>query len=179
VLDLRGNGGGAENMLLSLIGNLFDHDVKIGDMKRRSETKPMLAKTRGKAAFTGTVVVLIDSESGSAAEILAQVMRREKRGLVIGDRSSGQVMRSKSYDHQFGQGLIVYYGMSVTDADVLDGDGKSLEHVGVMPDEVMLPTAADMAAGRDPVMAHAAKLAGLSLSPEEAGKLFPVEWRKK
>ena len=180
VLDLRGNGGGAESMLLQLIGNLFDHDLKIGEMKRRTETKPMLAKTRGKGeAFKGTVVVLIDSASGSCSEIFAQVMRREKRGVVIGDRSAGAVMRSKHYDHQFGQGLSVNYGMSVTDADLLDLDGKSLEHVGLMPDELMLPTAADMAAGRDPVLAYAAKLAGISLTPEEAGKLFPVEWRKK
>jgi C-terminal processing protease CtpA/Prc len=105
-------------------------------------------------------------------------MQQEKRAVVIGDRSAGLVMRGKTYWHQFGQNLLVYYGMEVTDADVVNPDGKSLEHVGVTPDEVMLPTADDLAAGRDPVLAHAAKLAGLSLTPEKAGTLFPVEWRK-
>jgi len=71
----------------------------------------------------------------------------------------------------------VYYGMDVTEADIIDSDGKSLEHVGVTPDEVMLPTADDMAAGRDPVLARAAKLAGIDISPERAGTLFPIEWR--
>ena len=47
ILDLRGNGGGYETTLLRLLANLIDHDVKVGDLKRRKETKPITAKTRG------------------------------------------------------------------------------------------------------------------------------------
>ena len=55
----------------------FDRDVKIADIKRRKETKPVVAKTRGGDAFKGQLVVLIDSRSGSAAELLARVVQLE------------------------------------------------------------------------------------------------------
>ncbi len=179
ILDLRGNGGGAESTLLRLMGNIFDHDVKLGDIKRRKETKPVVAKTRGgDSVFKGDLVVLIDSQSGSAAELFARIVQLEKRGRVVGDRSAGAVMRSRFHEHTSGVEVVAFYGMSITDADIVMADGKSLEHVGVTPDEVSLPTAADMAAGRDPVLAYAASLVGFKLDPEKAGALFPPRWSK-
>ena len=178
ILDLRSNHGGAEETLLRLIGNFFDHDVKLGDLKRRKEEKTLIAKTRGGNAFAGKLIVLIDSESGSAAELLARVIQLEKRGLVIGDRSAGAVMRAREFSHDMGIDVKIFYGVSITDADIIMNDGKSLERVGVTPDETKLPTPADLAANRDPVLSYAASLAGVTLSPEKAGELFPVEWYK-
>jgi C-terminal processing protease CtpA/Prc len=179
VLDLRGNGGGAETTLLRLIANIFDHDVKLGDIKRRKETKPLVAKTRGgDSVFKGDLVVLIDSQSGSAAELFARAVQLEKRGRVVGDRSAGAVMRSRFHEHTSGVDIVAFYGASITDADIVMADGKSLEHVGVTPDELQLPTAADMASGRDPVLTFAASLVGVKLDAEKAGTFFPPRWSK-
>ena len=177
IIDLRRNGGGAEETLQRLIGNLFDRDITIGDMKRRKETKPMVAKTRGDSGFKGRLFVLVDSNSGSAAEILARVVQLEKRGTVLGDRTSGMVMRSRLYPHQIGLETIVFYGVSVTDADLIMSDGKSLEGVGVSPDEILLPTADDIRLQKDSVLSRAVAMAGGTLDPAEAGKLFPFKWK--
>lgn len=177
ILDLRGNPGGAETTLQNLLGYFVDAEVKIGDIKRRKETKPLMVKSRGNG-FKGKLVVLIDGESGSSAEIFARMIQMEKAGTVIGDRSAGAVMRSKGYNFQIGADTVIFYGASITDADLIMTDGQSLERTGVKPDELLLPTAADLAAKRDPVLARAAALVGLKLDPEKAGAMFPVEWRK-
>ena len=177
ILDLRGNPGGYVKTLEWFTGYFFDHDLKIADLKGRKEMKPQAAKTRGGGIFKGQLVVLIDADSSSAAEIFARLVQLEKRGTVIGDRSSGMVMQSRYYDHQIGIDKVIFYGASVTNADLVMSDGKSLEHVGVTPDELLLPTGADMAAGRDPVLARAAAIVGAKLDAEKAGSLFPTEWR--
>jgi len=178
ILDLRGNGGGPAVTLQRLVGNFFDREVKIADLKGRKELKPLVAKSRGADAYKGQLIVLVDSMSGSASEVFARVVQLEKRGTVIGDRTAGAVMISRYYGHQGGADVVYYYGTSVTYADLIMTDGRSLEGSGVTPDEVALLTAEEMAAGRDPVLARAAAKLGFELSPEKAGTLFPFEWIK-
>lgn len=178
VLDLRDNGGGYVETLERVAGYFFDRDLKVADLKGRKEMKPILAKTRSDKVYKGQLIVLVDSGSASAAELFARVVQLEKRGRVIGDRSAGAVMTSKSYDHETGVGGTLYFGASITIADVIMSDGKSLEHVGAVPDELMLPSASDIAAQRDPVLARAAAIAGVQLTSDKAGKLFPIEWLK-
>jgi C-terminal processing protease CtpA/Prc len=128
----------------------------------------MIARKHGHC-FEGKLLVLVDSRSASASELSARVVQIEKRGVVLGDLSSGMVMVAQFHDYD---GV----GAEITEADIIMTDGKSLEQVGVTPDEVVLPTTADLLEGRDPVLARAAELAGVQLSPEAAGKLFPYEW---
>lgn len=175
IVDLRGNGGGSVETLQSFLGAMFENEVKIGDRVGRDEKKPMIAKARGHR-FEGKLIVLVDSRSASASELFARVVQIEKRGVIVGDNSSGSVMEAKRYSYKSGMDTVVFYGASITDADIIMTDGKSLEHAGVIPDEAILPTARDLAEGRDPVISRAAGMAGVKLSSEAAGKLFPYEW---
>ncbi len=177
IIDLRGNSGGYIDTLLQIIGNLFDHDVKVGDRKRRKETKPLIAKTRGRGAFQGQLILLVDNGSASASEFLSRVVQIEKRGTVIGDVTAGAVMESMRYSFSVGETSMILYGASITNADVVMTDGKSLEHTGVSPDKIMLPTGADLREQEDPVLSYAASLAGVKLSSKEAGALFPIRWK--
>ena len=176
VLDLRDNPGGAASALQDLLGVFFENDTKIADRVMRESTDTLRTKGSHGNAFRGKLVVLVDSGSASAAELFARVIQIEKRGFILGDRTAGSVMEAKFYSHQTGSNPVFFYGTSVSFADLRMLDGKSIEHIGVTPDETALPTAADLENGRDPVMARAAAMAGVRLSAEEAGKLFTYEW---
>lgn len=178
ILDLRHNPGGAEIIVSRLLANVFDRNIKVGERVERHNTKPWEVKSRGSNdTYGGKFVVLIDSQSASAAEIFARVVQIEKRALVIGDRSAGKVMEARHEYFSAGEYSPFGAGISVTVADVRLADGKSLENVAVVPDVTVLPTAEDLLTGRDPALARGATGLGVSLTPEQAGKLFPIVWR--
>ncbi len=154
---------------------MFDKEIKIADRVGRKDTKPEVAKSLHNP-YLGKLVVLVDARSASAAEIFARIIQLEKRGVVIGDKTAGAVMEAKHYEERSGTDTVIFYGASITEWDLIMTDGKSLEHVGVMPDDVRLPGAQDLAAGRDPVLAYAVETLGVKISAEDAGKAFPYEW---
>jgi C-terminal processing protease CtpA/Prc len=155
ILDLRNNGGGAESAMRALLGEWSDHDDTIGVLHQRSRNEPLVVTGRGARAFPGKVIVLIDSRSASAAEVVARTVQLGHRGIVIGDRSAGMVMRSRAHAHQQGAETQIFYSTSITDADIIMADGGRLEKIGVTPDEVVLPTAVDLRTHHDPVLARA------------------------
>lgn len=175
VIDLRGNPGGSVDTLKYLVGGMFDKEVKIADRVGRKDTKPEIAKPIHNP-YLGKLVVLVDARSASAAELFARVIQLQKRGVVIGDVTEGAVMEAKHYQEKAGVDTVIFYGASVTEWDLVMSDGKSLEHVGVTPDELLLPSPHALANGRDPVLAHAVETLGAKITAEEAGKAFPFEW---
>jgi C-terminal processing protease CtpA/Prc len=176
ILDLRENLGGFESTLQFMLGHLFDHDVTIGRQIMRKEQKSLVAKSRGHEAFNGKLIVLIDSRTSSAAEIFARVVQIQSRGTVIGDRSGGSVMTAQFFPLKEGVGFVIPFGVEITVGSLLMADGKSLENTGVTPDVIVLPSEADLASGRDPVLAYAIEMAGGKLDATAAGKLFQYEW---
>ncbi len=175
VIDLRDNSGGYVDTLKEMLGHFFNHEVKLGDRVTRKETKAEMIKPRT-PYYSGNVIVLVDHNSASAAELFARVIQLEHRGKVIGDRSAGAVMEANDLEESIGTDYQVDYGLSITEANIVMSDGKSLENAGVVPDELMVPTATDLATAKDPVLAHAAELDNVKLDPSAAGKLFPYEW---
>ena len=172
LLDLRGNGGGGEETMLRLLGNFFERDVTLGTLRERKGARPLVARARGGGrGYHGRLIVLVDSLSASAAEVVARVLQLESRATIVGDRTAGAVTRARFITHQLGTEVLVNYGTSVTIADLLHTDGQSLERVGVIPDVIALPAPGDLTGARDLVLARAAALAGLELDPADAARV--------
>lgn len=175
ILDLRGDPGGSQETLRSLLGGMFEKPIEIGTLVSSRSTRTITTEVYHHS-FSGKLAVLIDSQSGSAAELFARVVQLEKRGLVFGDRSAGRVMAAEQHLHHGGMSSRTGYGTIVTEAEIRMADGENLEHNGVTPDKIVLPTPSDLANGRDPVLATAADALHIAISPQAAGRLFPFQW---
>jgi C-terminal processing protease CtpA/Prc len=61
--------------------------------------------------------------------------------------------------------------MNVTVADLIMSDGQRLEKIGVLPDYPIGPSPYALSNRTDPVLAFAADLLKVKITPEDAGKL--------
>lgn len=172
IIDLRGNRGGYVMTEEYLVGHFFRNDIKIGTTISRKKSEDRIARPQQKHPFYGELIVLVDSNSASAAEVFARVIQLEHRGKIVGDVTAGAVMTSWYIPNAGTKGSSAYYvyAVNVTVADLIMSDGNRLENVGVVPDHLVGPTREALLGHTDPVLAYAASLLNVKLTPQDAGK---------
>jgi carboxyl-terminal processing protease len=143
VLDLRGNRGGLLGMLGGLSGLLNYEPVGLGFLETRGGRTPLYAFPQTRP-FTGTLAILIDASTESAAEMFASGMQESHRATVVGETSAGSTLPSTI--KELPTGALFQYAF----ANYHTACGTLLEGRGVKPDlEVKLSRKA-LLAGRDP-----------------------------
>jgi C-terminal processing protease CtpA/Prc len=178
ILDLRDNPGGAVKTLERLLGHFVGHRERVALAHRRNQTDTVVAEPVGRTPFQGNLIVLVNAGSASAAEITARFLQLEGLSTTVGDRSAGAVMESRIFTHVVGDRTVVVFAATVTVDDLTMDDGARLENVGVEPEFIIVPTAADLAAGRDPQMTKALALAGIQLDPVQAAKIYSKDFAR-
>ena len=89
ILDLRNNGGGSLRDVVNMSG-LFIEDGPIVQVKSPNR-KPYVYKDEDEdVKYTGPLVVLVNSFSASASEILAAALQDYKRAVIVGSQSFGK-----------------------------------------------------------------------------------------
>jgi carboxyl-terminal processing protease len=89
ILDLRGNGGGALDDAVKL-GGLFIEKGPVVQVKDRHSAPQVYEDRDGKISHRGPLVVLVNSFSASASEIVAAVLQDYRRAIVVGDQTFGK-----------------------------------------------------------------------------------------
>ena len=87
VLDVRDDGGGSLKTVVDIAG-LFIEQGPIVQIKSAAGRKEVLSDKDKKVQWDGPLVIMINSFSASASEILAAAMQDYKRGVVIGSKQS-------------------------------------------------------------------------------------------
>ncbi|MCX4245159.1 MXAN_5808 family serine peptidase [Paraliomyxa miuraensis] len=135
VLDLRGNSGG----LLTQATAVVDTMVQRGELVivRSAMGREAEDATDAMALADGTpVVVLLDEDSASAAEIVGGGLKALGRGVVLGRSSFGkgtvQMVKPAS---PYGREL----ALKLTVAEYLVAGDRTIQSLGVLPDLELLP----------------------------------------
>jgi carboxyl-terminal processing protease len=157
IIDLRGNLGGEIQDLQRFAGYLEKNETELFSMAGRGKTEKISAKPRKPSFADVPIAVLVDSESASSSEVLARHLQASGRAVIIGDKTAGAVAAANIYQQKIGADPAVFYGAMTTTGRVVFPDGKDLEKVGVTPDVMCIPTAADLAAKKDPCRDLAAR----------------------
>jgi hypothetical protein len=162
VVDLRGNGGGGEDLALELAGRIVDKErVYAVDCFRKEGAKDRLAlgpKLERRVAprrdgwrYGAPVVVLIGQKTMSSAESFAEMLAVCPDVTSVGDRTCGSSGRPQRIDLPGG------IAVNVPTWNDMTPDGTPIEDVGVQP-EVPVKAAPDAFDAKDPVMEAALAL---------------------
>ncbi len=114
--------------------------------------------------FPGKVVVLVDEVSMSSAEYHALAFRAAPQALVMGSTTSGADGNVSRFALPGGLTTVI------SGIGVFDDERQPTQRVGIVPDEVVLPTIAGIRDGRDEVLEAAVEvLLGRDVTEEEVG----------
>ena len=128
VLDLRNNPGGLLSQAIE-VSDLFLNSGLIVSTKGRISSQNITATAHtDKKSRTYPIIVLVNSGSASAAEIVAGALQDNKRAIVLGTRTFGKGSVQTILPLSDGSGL------RLTTARYYTPSGKSIQLSGIVPD---------------------------------------------
>lgn len=136
VLDLRSNPGGLLDQAVSLSDAFLQQGEIVSQRGRRKSDIERYYARPGDAARGLPVVVLVDSGSASASEIVAAALQDHHRALVMGERSFGKGSVQTLLP------LTAKTALRLTTARYYTPSGRSVQEGGISPD-IIVPQLSD------------------------------------
>ena len=148
VLDLRDNGGGYLDQARQVAGIWLDDKLVVSERRGGKETDRL--NSQGQPILDGVpTVILVNSGSASASEIVAGALRDHKVAKLVGEKTFGKGTVQQVIDLADGRQLKVTVARWYTPA------GVNLSKNGIKPDHKVELSIEQMNAGQDPQMTAA------------------------
>jgi len=135
VFDLRGNGGGLVEEA-QLIASIFIPSGTIVTTRGRTQPTSTLMATGDAISTSIPVVVLVDANTASAAEIVTAALQDHRRATVVGTHTFGKGV------YQDQQGLSNGGALDITVGEYFTPDGRNLGGGGVKQGAGVIPNVA-------------------------------------
>ena len=143
VLDLRNNGGGSLMDVVKMAG-LFIEKGPIVQVRGRYGAPQVLEDTDTRVQYDGPLVIMVNTSSASASEILAAAIQDYHRGIIVGSPTYGKGTVQRFFDlDNFIQGeaeIKPLGAIKLTTQKFYRVDGGATQIKGVVPD-IVLPDA--------------------------------------
>jgi carboxyl-terminal processing protease len=137
ILDLRGNPGGLVPEVIGVASEFLpEGSVIFQEQERDVPAKPIVTVGRSGKWLDLALVVLIDEQSASGAEVLAAALGENDRATLIGETTFGTGTVISTFPQEDGSSLMLGTAFWLTP------DGEHIWQQGVKPDEVV-PLARD------------------------------------
>ena len=143
VLDLRGNGGGLMGEAIKIVSLFVPKGTLVVSARGNDAALSQEYHTQGEPIDTELpLIVLIDSGSASASEIVAGAIQDHDRGIIIGTRSYGkglvQSIKPLAYNGQMKVTTSKYYTPSGRCVQAIDYSNRNEDgSVGYIPDSLI------------------------------------------
>jgi carboxyl-terminal processing protease len=147
VLDLRANGGGLVEEA-RLTASLFIPKGTIVVTRGRTQPTQTLTAAGGAVSSSIPVVVLVDGNTASAAEIVTAALQDHHRATVVGTHTFGKGVFQEEQPLSNGGALDITVGEYFTPNGRNLGGGGVKQGAGIMPD-VPVPRGVDAEHGLD------------------------------
>jgi carboxyl-terminal processing protease len=128
VFDLRMNPGGLLDQAVDVTSLFIDEGVVVSTIGRDPTQKEVRTAKKGNARKELPLVVLVNSSTASAAEIVAAALQDHHRAMILGDSTFGKGSVQTIID--LGQDM----GLKLTIARYYTPNGASIQERGVIPD---------------------------------------------
>eukprot|EP00198_Chlamydomonas_reinhardtii_P006937 XP_001696273.1 tail-specific protease [Chlamydomonas reinhardtii] len=133
VLDLRDNRGGLVTEGLEVARLFLDGDAPIVITERR-DAPPDTPLAPGPPLTSAPLLVLVNSHTASASEIVAGALHDNCRAVLAGGRTYGKGLIQSVYELSDGSGLVITVGKYLTPR------GTDIDRYGIMPDYSSVPS---------------------------------------
>jgi carboxyl-terminal processing protease len=143
VLDLRNDPGGLLDSSVDVSGKFLPGDSLVVYIqgRQKSDRKDFLTSSLEKPREF-PMVVLVNTGSASASEIVAGALQDSKRAVIVGTQTFGKGSVQTVFPLEGGGGV------RLTTAKYYTPSGRSIQNVGITPDiEVKLPTVKEVKEG--------------------------------
>ena len=128
VFDLRMNPGGLLDQAVDVTSLFIDEGVVVSTLGRDPASKEVRNAKKGNARKDLPLVILVNSSTASAAEIVAAALQDHHRAMVLGDTTFGKGSVQTIID------LGNEMGLKLTIARYYTPNGTSIQEKGVTPD---------------------------------------------